>query len=64
MAFLMISDPCPYYTNLLTKLDNDYHPKDTDNCPTTLTTAYSLLVKYHVQSFQNSNHQVPENDDS
>ena len=62
MAFLMSSDP-RRYKNLLTKLDND-HSKGTDNYPTMLTSAYSLLVNYHApQTFQNRSHTISDNDD-
>jgi hypothetical protein len=50
VSFLMSSDP-RRYKQLLIELEND-HSKGTGNYPTTLTAAYSLLVNYRTQSFQ------------
>jgi hypothetical protein len=53
VSFLMSSDP-RRYKQLLIELEND-HSKGTGNYPTTLTAAYSLLVNYRTQSFQQNN---------
>jgi hypothetical protein len=61
VSFLMSSDP-RRYKNLLIELEND-HSKGIGNYPTTLTAAYSLLVNYRTQSFQQSNkHHASDND--
>jgi hypothetical protein len=53
VSFLMSSDP-RRYKQLLIELEND-HSKGTGNYPTTLTAAYSLIVNYRTQSFQQNN---------
>jgi hypothetical protein len=49
----MSSDP-HRYKKLLIELEND-HSKGTGNYLTTLTAAYSLLINYRIQSFQQNN---------